>query len=109
MVQITKIIPKVSTSKIMSFLTSKELIVAGAAIIIVPLIINQARDLIAKVPFLRDHFTVAFLVLGFIVSALALVVPAGILRILFLGVGAGLAVTAIAPQIREAIGKVRNR
>ena len=109
MVSLQKVIPTVSTSKIMSFLTSKELIVAGAALIGVPLLISQAQGLIAKVPFLRDHFTIAFLLLGFIISGLALLVGAGIFRVLLLGLGAGFAVTAIAPQIREAISKVRNR
>ena len=108
MVSLQKVIPKVSTSKIMSFLTSKELIVAGAAIIGVPLLISQAQGLIAKVPFLRDHFTIAFLLLGFIISGLSLMVG-GIFRVLLLGLGAGFAITAIAPQIREAISKVRNR
>ncbi len=108
MVSLQKVIPKVSTSNIVGFLKSKELIVAGAAIIGVPLLISQAQGLIAKVPFLRDHFTIAFLLLGFIISGLSLMVG-GIFRVLLLGLGAGFAVTAIAPQIREAISKVRNR
>lgn len=92
----------------MGFLTSKEVIVAGAAIIGVPLLLSQAQNLIQKIPFLRDHFTVAFLLLGFIIAALATMVG-GIFRIALLGIGAGFAVTAVAPRIRDLISQVRNR
>jgi len=108
MVSLQKIIPKVSTSRITGFLTSNEVITAAVVIIGVPLLLTQAQTLLQRVPFLRDHFTIAFLVLGFIVSAIGLGMT-GIIRVALVGLGAGFAITGVAPQLREAITKVRNR
>ena len=108
MVSIQKLVPKVSVSRATEFLTSKEVIVAGAVIVLVPLLLTQAQGIIAKVPFLRDHFTIAFLVLGFLVSAIGLALS-GMLRTVIVGIGAGFAITGLAPQIREAITRARNR
>ena len=103
-----KVIPKVTTSKVMGFLTSKEVIVAGVAIIGVPLLLTSAQNLLQKIPFLKDHFTIAFIVLGFLVFVIGLAVG-GIFRVGLMGLGAGFAITGVAPAIREQITKVRNR
>lgn len=108
MVSIQKLVPKVSIAKATEFITSKEVLIAGAVIVLVPLLFSQATGLIAKVPFLRDHFTVAFLVLGFLITAIGFGFG-GMVRTVIMGVGAGFAITGIAPQIRNAISQVRNR
>ncbi len=108
MVSLQKIIPKVSAGTVTSFLTSKEVLIAGAVIIGVPLLLTQAQSLLAKIPFLRDHFTIAFLALGFMVFAIGFSMT-GTVRIILMGLGAGFAVTGLAPRIQEQLSRLRNR
>ena len=106
MVNLAKIIPKPSTA--LAFLTSKEMIIVGSAIIGVPLILSQVQGLISKVPFLNEHFTIAFLILGFVIATIGLAMS-GIIRLVLMGLGVGLTIGALTPTIQQAIGKIGLR
>lgn len=106
---IQKVIPKFNTSKIVSFFTSENFVVALTAVVATPLVIRSAESAISKIPFLKDHFTFAFLLLGFIVSLLASMVPSGMIRAIVLGVGVGLAITAVVPFFEEQLTRLRGR
>lgn len=106
MVNIGKLIPKPNT--FISFLTSKEILIAGGAIIGVPLILASAQSFISRIPFLKDHFTIAFLLLGFAIATIGFGMG-GLIRPLMIGIGAGLVIGAVSPTIRETISKVTGR
>jgi len=106
MVNVGKLIPK--PNQLLGFLTSKELLIAGSAIIGVPLLLASAQNFISRIPFLKDHFTIAFLILGFMIASIGFGMS-GIIRPILIGIGAGFAVGALTPQIRETISRVTGR
>ena len=89
-------VPKVSVSKFQSFLTSKEFIAVGSAVVITPLILNQVRSIVARTPLLQRNFTIGMVLIGFVIFIIAFMVS-GFPRTILIGVGAGVAITALAP------------
>ena len=89
-------VPKVSVSKFQSFLTSKEFIAVGSAVVITPLILNQVRSIVARTPLLQRNFTIGMVLIGFVIFIIAFMVS-GFPRTILIGVGAGVAITTLAP------------
>ena len=106
MVNIGKLITK--PNQLLGFLTSKEILIAGGAVIGVPLLLASAQNFISRIPFLKDHFTVAFLFLGFAIFTIGLGMS-GMIRPILVGVGAGFVIGALSPQIKETITRIRGR
>lgn len=100
-----KLIPQIKFENFTKFLTSREMIVAGAAIIVTPLLLKSIEKIRQKVPFLKDHITVGLLVAAFALSIVAFMLK-GYAQVVILGVAAGVAITALSPFFEEALGKL---
>jgi len=98
-------IPKVSVSKFSNFLTSKEFIAVGSAVVFTPLILTQVRSIVARTPLLQRNFTIGMVLVGFAIFLLAFMVS-GFPRTILIGIGAGVAITALAPFIEKNISGV---
>lgn len=98
-------VPKVSLSKFQNFLTSKEFIAVGSAVVFTPLILTQVRNIVARTPLLQRNFTIGMVLIGFLIFVIAFMVS-GFPRTILIGVGAGVAITALAPTIEKSISGV---
>lgn len=92
-----------STSQVSSFVTSDAVIVAGSAILVAPLVLGFVQRFIAKTPFLATHFTLGFAVAGFLVWFLSARMLSGKIKMVGIGVGAGLFIVAITPVFNEQV------
>jgi len=101
-------VPTVSVSKFQTFLTSKEFIAVASAVVVTPLILTQVRNIVARTPLLQRNFTIGMVLVGFVIFLIAFMVS-GFIRTILIGVGAGVAITALAPIFEGQISGVFNR
>jgi len=103
-----KLIPQIKIENFTKFLTSDAMIVAGSAILVAPVLLGSIERLRQKVPFLKDHITIGLVIAAFAISIIAYMLQ-GKLRLIVLGVAAGVAITALAPFFEATIGKIGGK
>ena len=81
--------PQVSLNKFSQFVSSKEVITAGAVVFATPIVLKSAERFIRRIPFLKDNFTLGMVVMAFVMFLLSSMVS-GIFRTIAIGVAAGM-------------------
>jgi ABC-type Fe3+-siderophore transport system permease subunit len=95
-------IPKVGTSTIKEMFKSPEIIAVGSAAVLAPLLSNSVYGFLAKIPFLKDHKTIATFVFAVIAFAIAVRFK-GVMRAILIGVAGSFFITAIVPLVSSYI------
>ncbi len=98
-------IPLLDMEKFKDFITSRELIIVGSAILLTPLLQATVDSLAQSIPFLAEHASLALILIAFVIFVISSKLPS-FLKQIGIGFAMGLAITAIAPLI--PIGGVTN-
>lgn len=98
-------LPTIKFGDFQKFVTSDEVVAVGSAIIITPLLLKSIEAIVAKVPFLRDHFSVGLAIAAFVIFILAgkMTKQGSKLRPVLVGIAGGVLITAIAPFFEGAL------
>lgn len=98
-------VPQLRIGKFMDFIKSREFIAVAAAVILTPLALRGVGTFVEQSDLLRRNFTVALIIAGFVLFLVAGMVS-GFLRAIFLGIAAGVAITAVAPFFEGNLNRV---
>ena len=80
--------------KFSSFITSAPVIAVASAIILTPIFTRYLLPIIAKLPYLKDHPTLALVAVALVLFIIAGMVGMGTLKVIFLGAAAGALINA---------------
>lgn len=97
--------PQLKVGRFIDFLKSKEFISVAAAVIITPFALRGVESLVTRFGVLKQNFTVALILASFVLFFIAGMVD-GYLRALFLGITAGVAITAVSPFFEGSLNRV---
>lgn len=97
---------KLKLNEFQSFVMSPEIIAVASAVIVTPMLLGSIEGLIERVPLLKDHITIALIVVGFVVFIIASKLH-GIPKFIIIGIAGGLLITGINPFIQEQFKKVK--
>lgn len=99
------LVPKIPTKGVINLLKSPEVVAVASALFIVPLVQPTIENYIDKIPFLTDHATIAFVVVGIVFFIIAIKMKSGIFRAIIIGAGGSFFLLGVIPQIRKVIGR----
>jgi len=102
--------PTLSVSKYTDFIKSNEMVTVASAIIVTPLILASVVSLGTNLPVIGNNVWLVLLIASFVVFGLSSMVPAGILRSVVMGVGAGLFINflIINPATRGIFSRLQT-
>jgi len=82
---------------------NEAIVAVVSASILAPLVINAERQIFTKLPVLKDHFTIAHLLMALLVFYFAKKQGAGIVRGVIIGVAGANLILALTPFISKFI------
>ena len=80
--------------KFSSFITSAPVIAVASAIILTPIFTRYLLPIIARIPYLGEHTTLALIAVALVLFIIAGMVGMGTLKVIFLGAAAGVLINA---------------
>ncbi len=101
-------IPKLQFGDFKKFITSREVLTGGSAILFTPILQASINKVIERLPFFKDHITAALILAAFIIFVAASK-WGGIFTPVLLGISVGLFITAIEPFFREQLDKLGGK
>lgn len=95
-----------ATASLGQLVKSPEVIAIASASLLTPFLQPMIDGLIAKIPFLRDHRTVALIVIAVIVFMIAAKAKAGgVIRAIIIGVAGSMFLLAVIPVVQQVVRK----
>jgi len=92
------------TKSLGALVKSPEVIAIGTSVFIVPLIQPFVDRLIARIPFLSAHRTIALIVVGLVIFILAgKMKQGGLFRAIVIGIAGSLFIIGVAPVINQFV------
>lgn len=91
------------TKAISGLVKSPEVIAIATSVFIVPLIQPFVDRLIAKIPFLNKHRTIALILVGVVVFMLASKIKGAMFRAVAIGIAGSLFILGLSPVINQFV------
>ena len=82
---------------------SPEVVAVASSVFITPLIQPFINRFIQRIPFLRNHATVALVLVGLVIFLIASRIKSGLLRAVAIGVAGSLFILGIAPVVNQFV------
>lgn len=99
-------VPKVRLDEFKEFVTSKEIVAIGSAILVTPILLTGIESLIAKFPILKDHLTIALVITAFVIFIFATKLK-GIFGAVLIGIAGGVLITGLTPYFESTFGNLK--
>ncbi len=96
-------IPKISSKGIMAIFKSPEVIAVGSAILLAPFIAPKVADFLDNYPLIKDHLTIAMIVVSILILLVTLKMKAGVLRAVVIGVSGAMLFIGLYPWIKTNV------
>lgn len=100
-------VPKVSVSRFSNFVTSKEVLIAGASFVLTPIALSKINGKLGSIPFVGNNPTLALVLVAFVIFLIGSQMS-GFVRTIIIAVGAGVFVSAVLaiPSVQSTLSRV---
>lgn len=92
-----------ATKGLGGLIKSPEAIAIASATFLTPIVQPFVNRILASIPFLRNHQTLALVIFGLIIFLLASRIKSGIMRSVVIGVAGSLFILGIAPVVNSLV------
>lgn len=92
-----------ATKGLSQMIKSPEVIAIGASVFLTPIVQPFINRFIAQIPLLRNHATIALVLVGLIIFMIASRIKQGTMRAVIIGVAGSLFILGIAPVINSFV------